>query len=414
MQQKKVVRKTASVAAAPKPRVRKKALVAASPCEGCPCETHIKVPPRLPRGRKLTVIGMAPGADEEVQKIPFVGQSGTLLREALRAAGLNDQTEVGYINLGRCRPEHDDFETKDWQEAERRCSAYFRQDLADYSGPLLLMGTRPTQFFFRDKKSRVTSKRGLWYTTPDGWEAFVENHPSAILRAGGRSLTAPMRKQFFAGIARMAQRVLGHEQLPAVKAEIYATLRQGARRLAWLVKQQLPFFFDIETFDAAECPSRVGVATNPFHPDFRVRGVAIAWGPLEGAWFELTAEENRKAAARALLDPVFTSEVNKGAFVGGFDENGLIVPGWVSEVRNRCFDPWLCAIALDTVGGGHSLERLVVDVLGEPQPKEGVDRSRIREMPLKDVGEYAVRDACAEWRLHEVLWARLAAGEYLP
>jgi uracil-DNA glycosylase family 4 len=391
---------------------RRVPVLLANPCAGCPRERAVKVPPCFPTQPRLVAVGMAPGGEEEIAGTPLVGQSGELLRQALRAAGFDDRRDVAYINLGRCRPEDDNFETKDWKEAERRCVTYLERDLASWRGPLLLLGTRPAAYFFRDAKARVTSKRGLWYGLPDGRQAFVENHPSAVLRAGGRSVTSAKRQQFFAGIARMAERVLGRERIPEVTCEIYASVAQGAPRLRWLVKKQRRFFFDIETFDAQECPSRKGVATNPFHPDFRVRGVAIAWSPSEGAWFELAPDEQRKAAVRRLLDPVFDADMEKGAFFGGFDENGLIVPGWVTAVRNRRFDPWLAAVALDTVGGGHSLERLVVDVLHEPQPKAGVDRSRIREMSLAAVGEYAVRDACAEFRLDVAIQDRLEKGLY--
>lgn len=343
----------------------------ANPCAECPRNTAVKVSPYFPKRPRLVAVGMAPGKTEEIQGTPFVGESGDLLRQALRAAGLDDLQDVAYINLGRCRPEDDNFESKEWAEAERRCVTYLERDLAQWRGPLLLLGSRPAQYFFRDAKARVTSKRGLWYTLPDGRLAFVENHPSAVLRAGGKSEKAPKRHQFFAGIARMAQRVLEQEIVPAVKFEVHSSVLTDAakKRLRWVARLTRHWFFDIETFDAVEVPSRRHVATNPYDPDFRVRGVAIAWGPNEGAWFELMPDETRKAAVRELLDPVFKSDAEKGAFFGGFDENGLILPGWVREVSNRMRDPWLAAIALDMVGGGHSLERLAVDVLANRSPK---------------------------------------------
>jgi uracil-DNA glycosylase family 4 len=389
----------------------------ANPCAGCPRDKAkaVKVPPHFPKHARLVAVGMAPGKTEEIQRTPFVGESGDLLRQALRAGGLDDVQDVAYINLGRCRPEDDNFESKDWAEAEQRCVTYLEQDLSQWRGPLLLLGSRPAQYFFRDAKARVTSKRGLWYTLPDGRSAFVENHPSAVLRAGGKSEKAPKRHQFFAGIARMAQRVLGQEQIPEARVTVYDSPSAAAAYLRKLAAGTRAgrWFFDIETYDAKEVPSRRHVATNPFDPDFRVRGVAIATGPHIGAWIELMPWQNRIADAAALLSPAFASPDEKGAFVGGFDENGLIVPGWVREVSNRTRDPWLCSIALDMVGGGHSLERLAVDVLGEPQPKAGVDRGRIREMPLAAVAEYAIRDACTEWRLDDVLQARLDAEHYL-
>ena len=387
----------------------------AHPCLGCPRAGAVKVPPAFPGRPKLVAVGVAPGGADELQGVPFVGPSGDLLRQALRAAGLDDRQDVAYVNLGRCRPAHDNCASAAWKEAERRCVTYLARDLTGWRGPLLLLGTRPAQYFFRDAKVKAPSKRGLWYTLPNGLTAFVENHPATILRAGGQSPTSATRQQFFAGIARMAQRVLGREQVPQVQVTVYPHPAAAGAYLQRLARgaPQGRWFFDIETYDAKETPSRRCVATEPFHPDFRVRGVAIADGPTTGVWIELMPWQARIPEAARLLAPAFASEDEKGAFAGGFDENGLIVPGWVPEVRNRARDPWLAAIALDTVGGGHSLERLVVDVLGEPQPKAGVDRGRIREMSLAAVAEYAIYDACAEWRLDEALRARLAAGQYL-
>ena len=36
---------------------------------------------------KLAIIGEAPGADEETQGRPFVGQSGQMVKDLVRAAG---------------------------------------------------------------------------------------------------------------------------------------------------------------------------------------------------------------------------------------------------------------------------------------------------------------------------------------
>ena len=390
-----------------------RAEMVANPCLGCSREPAIKVLPALPPQRKLTAIGLAPGELEEEKKLPFVGESGQLLRKGLSAAGLDAIVDVGYANLGRCRPEGDNFETPGWAEAEDRCWHHLTRDLAGGMGPLLLLGSRPLQRFTGNKKASVRRERGLWRRLPDGRDAFVALHPSGILRERNEERQHHLRRQFFLDLRRMADRILGREKVPAVKWQAFRLGDDGSRRaLRQLAKSLDPWFFDIETIDAKGSPARPGVATDPFHPDYRVRGVAVAFGPDQGVWFEFDEAMDR-AAARELLDPAFRSEAEKGAFVSGFDANGLIVPGWVTEVRNLVRDPWLMAIALDMAGEGHSLERLAVDVLGEPQPKAGVDRTRIREMSLEAVAEYAVRDACCEYRLDRALRERLGRGEYL-
>lgn len=400
------------------PRLAPVRALLADPCSGCPRASAPRVPPSVPPAPRLAAVGMAPGGEEEKAGAPFVGRGGRLLRSALADAGLDPSLDAAYLNLGRCRPEGDDFGSPAWAEAERRCRSHLERDLAPLRGaPLLLLGSRPLQRFAGDARASVRRQRGLWRRLADGRDAFAALHPAGVLRAGdpGTPERDRLEAQFRADLVRMADRVLGREVFPPVKFDLW-DLREKAGRaaVARLALAPWPWFFDIETMDAGGIPSRPGVATDPFHPDFRVRGVSVAWGPGDGAWIELAwAEDGRKDEVRAALDPAFGSGAEKGAFVSGFDANGLIAQGWVGEVRNLARDPWLAAIALDTKGGGHSLERLAVDVLGEPQPLGKGDRGRIREMPLERVAEYAVRDACLEYRLDVVLQKRLELGEYL-
>src|SRR5262249_11517979 len=141
-------------------------------------------PPTLVPTAKVIALGMAPGAVEEAQGRPFVGPSGEMLRQALRQAGLDPTREVSYLNLARCRPEGDNFESKESAQAERRCAQYLAQDLAQHppDTPLLLLGTRPLRRMLGDRTVRLGAYRGLWIGCPDGRPAFVERHPAQILR----------------------------------------------------------------------------------------------------------------------------------------------------------------------------------------------------------------------------------------
>lgn len=53
---------------------------------------------------KLFIVGEAPGADEDAQGIPFVGESGRKLDEALKLAGLDRAEDVFITNTVACRP----------------------------------------------------------------------------------------------------------------------------------------------------------------------------------------------------------------------------------------------------------------------------------------------------------------------
>ena len=52
----------------------------------------------------LMIIGEAPGAEEDLQGLPFVGAAGQLLTELLAAIALDRKKDVFITNVLKCRP----------------------------------------------------------------------------------------------------------------------------------------------------------------------------------------------------------------------------------------------------------------------------------------------------------------------
>ena len=52
----------------------------------------------------LVFVGEAPGEDEDLQGLPFVGRSGALLDKTLTAAGLDVEKDIYVCNILKCRP----------------------------------------------------------------------------------------------------------------------------------------------------------------------------------------------------------------------------------------------------------------------------------------------------------------------
>lgn len=74
-------------------------------CQNCSLGSGCtrKVPGKGNPQADLMIIGEAPGRDEDLQGLPFVGRAGQLLDKMLKAIGL--QTEQVYItNILKCRP----------------------------------------------------------------------------------------------------------------------------------------------------------------------------------------------------------------------------------------------------------------------------------------------------------------------
>jgi hypothetical protein len=183
---------------------------------------------------------------------------------------------------------------------------------------------------------------------------------------------------------------------------------------AWAARQG-PSVFDVETYDALACPSRDGVAIDPFHPDFRLRGFAGGWVNPDGtdtvAWFECGGWP--RDVCRALFDPVFGSPAAKGGFHSHFDEQALVYPGYVTKIVNRSFDPLFAALTLgDGTRAANTLARLSMDFLGE-SPKWVADKRRMGELPLLAVARGACSDVLLTYKCAQLFHKKLQRGEYI-
>ncbi len=68
------------------------------------------VPGDGPSTATVIVVGEAPGSTEDADGRPFVGQSGQLLKNTLRAAGFNTETDCFFTNICPFQPKGNDFE----------------------------------------------------------------------------------------------------------------------------------------------------------------------------------------------------------------------------------------------------------------------------------------------------------------
>src|SRR5574337_648285 len=393
------------------------------PCKDCPLnDGRAKVPPTLPEGMVALAVGLAPGRTEEQQGQGFVGEAGQLLRSALTEGGLNPTTDVGYANLTRCRPNRnaantsDDFESKDWKKAATRCRKLLDLTLALHPDvPLLALGAEPAKRLTEEKLLKITAARGLWYTNSEGRKVFASVHPASILHVRGNpEAYRGTEKRFRNDIKTFASTLTGTLVLPPMTLYVYHNPGEAAEFCQWMATVETPWAFDTETFDGKASPSRKSVSTDPCHPDFRLRGLAVSWNSTSAAYIELMTWQDRIAEARAILSPMFASAAEKWGFNAHFDEEALVFPGWVDHIRNRRGDGLLGMIALgDGRRLSHTLERAVVDYLKEPPYWSGFDKSYMGTAPLEQVSESCARDALSTRKLCLWLHKRFQQGKYL-
>ncbi len=152
-------------------------------CTECSlCKTRTNVVVSRGQGHAIMFLGEAPGKDEDLQGMPFVGRSGKLLDKAIAVAGIND-----YIitNVVKCRPPNN---RKPFPDEVLACSRWLESQLDELQPTLIVcLGATALNYFKPgvnvSKEVEDTSLYG-WYSTAKGRNIATVYHPAYVLRGG--------------------------------------------------------------------------------------------------------------------------------------------------------------------------------------------------------------------------------------
>jgi len=125
-------------------------------------------------------VGEGPGADEDEQGEPFVGQAGKLLDSMLAAAGLARGRDVYIANVVKCRPPGNRTPTLDEAAA---CAAFLDRQV-DLVAPKLIvaLGKTAATRLLGDEAASLGSQRGRVHSYR-GIPVVVTYHPAYLLRS---------------------------------------------------------------------------------------------------------------------------------------------------------------------------------------------------------------------------------------
>lgn len=131
----------------------------------------------------LFLCGEAPGPDEEVAGLPFVGPAGDLLIKILNAMGLQRE-EVYLCNILNWRPKHNQAYGNRPPRPEEIdfCLPYFHAQL-DIVQPKIVVALGKTAtdgLLGHEPKRRLSHVRGQWHES-SGIPLMVTYHPSYLL-----------------------------------------------------------------------------------------------------------------------------------------------------------------------------------------------------------------------------------------
>lgn len=126
---------------------------------------------------RLMFVGEAPGEDEDVQGVPFIGRAGELLIKMIEAMGLK-RSDVYIANVVKCRPpENRNPET----DEIATCSPYLQKQI-DLIQPevIVALGKFASQTLL-GTETRISDLRGTFHTYR-GRKLMPTFHPAYLLR----------------------------------------------------------------------------------------------------------------------------------------------------------------------------------------------------------------------------------------
>jgi DNA polymerase len=126
---------------------------------------------------RILFVGEAPGRDEDLQGLPFVGRAGQLLTKIIEAIKF-EREDVYIANVLKCRPPNN---RNPLPEEVARCRPYLKKQI-DLLKPKVIctLGVFATQMLL-DTKSPLTVLRGQVHEI-DGLTVVPTYHPAACLR----------------------------------------------------------------------------------------------------------------------------------------------------------------------------------------------------------------------------------------
>jgi uracil-DNA glycosylase family 4 len=203
---------------------------------------------RGPSNAEVMLVGEAPGANEDLVSVPFVGQPGVLLNTALRDFAQLNRDECYVTNVAKCRPPDNRVPVR--KEIQTCVDTYLTEEVARVRPRFMLtMGNSGLL--------GVLGKSGImkYHGTPVkvDWDGHVFTvlptiHPAAVLR------NPKWGEDFALDMKRFGELVRGERKTPETRVKIIRTLAH----LKWLrekLMQAKVISWDVETYtDPAEKP----------------------------------------------------------------------------------------------------------------------------------------------------------------
>ena len=153
-------------------------------CRACGlCKERKQVVPGMgDRQATWLMVGEAPGAEEDVAGLPFVGKAGKLLDAMLAALDLKRETGVYIANAVKCRPPEN--RTPESNEIDA-CNHFLNQQIEWIEPEIIVVLGKPAAYAVLGREASIQSLRGTIHYREQGGRRIpvvVTYHPAYLLR----------------------------------------------------------------------------------------------------------------------------------------------------------------------------------------------------------------------------------------
>ncbi|MBQ7172988.1 MAG: uracil-DNA glycosylase [Clostridia bacterium] len=125
----------------------------------------------------LLFVGEAPGEQEDLTGIPFVGRAGQLLDKFLFAVDI-PRSQVYIANILKCRPPQN---RDPLPEEEDACIGYLNEQIRLIQPKIIVCLGRISAMRLIKEDFKITKEHGQWFLR-DGVTITAVFHPAALLR----------------------------------------------------------------------------------------------------------------------------------------------------------------------------------------------------------------------------------------
>ena len=128
---------------------------------------------------KIMLIGEAPGQNEDIRGVPFVGRAGQLLDKFLEEAGILRKKDLYICNTVKCRPPENRIPT---QAEKAACKVYLDSQISIVRPLVILLCGMTAVNSMIETKLAISKIRGQWFNGPFDSKMMPIFHPSYLLR----------------------------------------------------------------------------------------------------------------------------------------------------------------------------------------------------------------------------------------